>query len=65
MREILVVIAIVVVVLLGFMWVWNLAEKETLSQCKEKYGQEYIVGHSSANSSVYWCESPEGDMKAL
>lgn len=63
--ELLIVIVIIGIVLSLAMSVWNAGEKNDLETCKEKYGSSYTLGHSSANSSIKWCESPDGVMKTL
>lgn len=61
------VIAAIVVLLIfiGGFKLWEAGEKADLQSCKDKYGSSYTLGHSSANSSIKWCVSPEGVMKDL
>lgn len=52
-------------VVFGGYLLWNAGERADLQTCKEKYGNEYVLGHSNANSSIKWCVSPDGAMKEL
>lgn len=63
--ELLIVIVIIGIVLALAMSVWNAGEKSDLETCKKKYGSSYTLGHSSANSSIKWCQSTDGVMKTL
>ena len=56
---------LIFLVFFGGFLLWDSGRKYDLQKCKEKYGNEYILGHSRSNSSVKWCESPKGEMKSL
>lgn len=56
---------VVILIFFGAFKLWESGEKHDLATCKEKYGIEYKLGHSSSNSSIKWCVSPDGVMKEL
>lgn len=59
----LIIIAIVIL-FLGFV-AFNKSEEVDLKRCKMTYGSSYTLGHSPANSSIKWCQAPDGTQKAL
>ncbi len=63
--ELLLAIIVIGVIFFGAFKLWESGEKSNLQACKERYGSEYTLGHSNANSSIEWCESPDGIMKTL
>lgn len=63
--ELLIVIVIIGILFALAMSVWNAGEKSDLETCQRKYGPSYTLGHSSANSSIKWCQSSDGVMKNL
>ena len=58
------IIFAVVLLVLGFVY-WSKTEEVDLKRCKMTYGQEYTLGHDRSNSSIKWCQSPDGTVKAL
>lgn len=65
MGGLLVVILIMFAIFFGAFKLWEAGEKTNLQSCKDRYGSSYTLGHSTTNSSIEWCVSPNGDMKVL
>lgn len=63
--EVMIAIIIAAVLLISGYMFWSEGEKRDLETCKLRYGKEYILGHSSSNSSIKWCQAPNGEMKSL
>lgn len=60
-----IIVLAIIAIIIFFIFAWLISEKDSLAECKQKYGDSYILGHSTSNSSIKWCQSPAGDMKAL
>ncbi len=58
------IVTAIVVLVLGFVY-WNKTEEVDLKRCKMTYGSSYTLGHSPTNSSIKWCQAPDGTVKAL
>lgn len=52
------------VIILGLIVV-QAGEKQDLKYCKQTYGEDYVLWHSTANSAVKACKSPDGSLKEL
>lgn len=65
MKEVLIILILILLAVVGVSYIWSEADKINDATCKKQYGKEYKVAHSKTNSSVYWCEAPDGTMKAL
>lgn len=63
--EILMLIVGIIIIFFGGFWLWSAGEESDRNSCKEKYGLEYDLGHSTSNSSIKWCQAPNGEMRAL
>lgn len=59
------IIAAIVAIFVGAFVLWTHGDQVDMKRCKMTYGQEYTLGHSPANSSVKWCQAPDGTQKAL
>ncbi len=60
----LLIVIIIAVFVLAFVY-WSKTEEVDSKRCKMTYGQEYILGHDRSNSSIKWCQAPDGTVKAL
>jgi len=63
--ELLIVLVIIGILFALVFNVWKKGEESNLQSCQDKYGSSYTLGHSSTNSSIEWCVSPDGVMKEL
>lgn len=62
----IIIIALVSLIVVSLLFIlYSEGEKASLQKCKDTYGQSYVLGHSAANSSIKWCQAPDGTVKAL
>lgn len=58
-------IIVMALVLVGAFILWTIGDNSDAKTCKDKYGPEYSLYHSPANSSVKSCVGPHGEVRAL
>lgn len=58
-------VAIILVILAIFFGLFVMGENEDQNACKQKYGSDYSLTESAANSSIRYCKAPDGTLKDL
>lgn len=56
---------VAILLLVGGYFLFKSSVEHNEAYCKATYGNEYRLGSSPVNSSIQWCQAPDGTVKAL